>query len=139
MKVKDVMHTGLTFVEPSAPLKDVAKRMRDDDIGAVPVGSDGRLVGIVTDRDIACRAVADNENMSNITAQDVMTKDVACCSPDDDISVAIKAMEKKKIRRLAVADDKKGIVGMLSLGDISHKVSKGLAGEVLRAVSQHHR
>ena len=139
MKVKEVMHTGATFVEPNASLKEVARRMRDDDIGAVPVRADGQLVGMVTDRDITCRAVANNENLSSLTAQDVMTKNVACCSPDDDISVAIKAMETKKIRRLAVADSQRGIVGMLSLGDISHKASKELSGEVLRAVSGHHR
>jgi CBS domain-containing protein len=138
MKVKDVMHKGLRFVEPNASLKEIAKRMRDDDVGAIPVRADGQLIGIVTDRDIACRAVANSENLSALTARDVMTKDVACCSPDDDIAVAIKAMGTKKIRRLAVADGQKGMVGMLSLGDISHKVSKELSGEVLRAVSGHH-
>jgi CBS domain-containing protein len=139
MKVKDVMHKGMTFVEPSASLKEVARLMRDDDVGAIPVRADGQLVGMVTDRDITCRAVATSENLSNLTARDVMTKGVACCSPDDDIALAIKAMEAKKIRRLAVADAEKGFVGMLSLGDVSHKVSEELSGEVLRAVSEHHR
>lgn len=139
MKVKDVMHTGVTFVEPTASLKEIAKRMRDDDVGVIPVRADGQLVGVVTDRDIACRAVANSENVSKLTARDVMTENVACCSPDDDIAVAIKAMERKKIRRLAVTDSQIGMVGMLSLGDISHKVPKELSGEVLRAVSGHHR
>ena len=100
--------------------------------------ADGQLLGIVTDRGITCRAVANSEDLSNLTAQDVMTKNVACCSPEDDIAVAIEAMETKKIRRLAVADSQFGTVGMLSLGDISHGASKKLAGEVLRAVSGHH-
>lgn len=68
-----------------------------------------------------------------------MTKDVTCCSPDDDVTVAIKAMEAKKIRRMPVTDSHRTMIGMLSLGDISHKVSKELSGEVLRAVSGHHR
>ena len=139
MKVKDAMHKGITFVEPNASLKEIAKRMRDEDVGAIPVRAEGQVDGMVTDRDIACRAVANSEDLRNLTARDVMTKDVAYCSPDDDISVAIKAMETKKIRRLAVADGQKRTVGMLSLGDVSHKVSNELSGEVLRAVSGHHR
>jgi predicted transcriptional regulator len=139
MKVKDIMHKGMTFVEPSASLKDVARRMRDDDIGAIPVRANGQLVGMVTDRDIACRAVADKENLSNLTARDIMTKGVACCGPDDDIALAIKTMETKRIRRLAVANAEGDFVGMLSLGDVSHNVPQELSGEVLRAVSAHNR
>jgi len=138
MKVKDVMHKGTTCVEPSTPVKEIAKRMRDGDVGAIPVKADGRLVGIVTDRDITCRALADSGNPAKMTAKDIMTKDVVCCSPDDDVQVAIEAMEAKQIRRLPVTDSHKTMIGMLSLGDISHNVSKELSGEVLRAVSGHH-
>ena len=63
--------------------------MRESDVGAIPVKADSRLVGMVTDRDIACRAFADSVNLAKMTAQDIMTKDVICCSPDDDIEVAI--------------------------------------------------
>ena len=139
MKVKDVMHKGIAFAEPNASLKEIAKRMRDEDVGAIPVRADGQLIGMVTDRDITCRAVANSNDLSKLTARDIMTQNVAYCSPEDDIAIAIKAMETKKIRRLAVADGQKGTVGMLSLGDISHKVSNELSGEVLRAVSGHHR
>ena len=138
MKVKDVMHKGATYVEPSTPVKEIAKRMRESDIGALPVKANGHLVGIVTDRDIICRAVGDSGDLGRMTARDVMTKDLVTCSPDDDIAVAIKAMEAKQIRRLPVTDSHKAIVGMLSLGDISHKVSKDLSAEMLRAVSGHH-
>lgn len=138
MKVKDVMHKGTTCVEAGTPVKEIAKRMRDSDVGAIPVNADGRLVGIVTDRDITCRALAGSGNLTTMTAKDVMTKDVLCCSPDDDIKVAIETMEAKQIRRLPVTDSHKAVIGMLSLGDISHKVSKALSGEALRAVSEHH-
>ncbi len=138
MKVKDVMHKGATCVEPSTPIKEIAKRMRDADIGAIAVKADGHLVGIVTDRDITCRAFAHSDNLAKMTAENVMTKDVVCCSPDDDVHVAIEVMEAKQIRRLPVTDSQKTMVGMLSLGDVSHKVSKELSGEVLRAVSGHH-
>lgn len=139
MKVKDVMHKGATCIEPNTLVTEIAKQMRDADVGAVPVRSDSQLVGIVTDRDITCRAVAGGGDLNRLTAKDVMTKDVTCCSLEDDITVAIKAMEAKKIRRMPVTDSRKAMIGMLSLGDISHKVSKELSGEVLRAVSGHHR
>ena len=138
MKVKDVMHKGVTCVEPTTPVKELAKRMRDSDIGAIPVCADGRLVGIVTDRDITCRAVADTGNLGKMTAQDVMTKDVVCCSPEDHIDLAIDVIEAKQVRRLPVTDSHKNVLRMLSLGDISHKVKKELSGEVLRMVSGHH-
>jgi CBS domain-containing protein len=138
MKVKDVMHKGATSVAPNASLQDIAKRMRDNDIGVVPVTENGHLVGILTDRDIVCRAVADTSNLGKLTARDVMTRDVVCCSPDDDIDIAIDVMETKLVRRLPVTDSHKAMVGMLSFGDISHKVGKELSGEVLRALSGHH-
>ena len=138
MKVKDAMHKGATCVEPSTPVKEIAKEMRDNDIGAIPVKADGQLVGIVTDRDITCRAFSDSGDVARMTARDVMTKDVVSCSPDDDIDAAIEIMEAKGIRRLPVMDSHKTMIGMLSLGDISHKVRKELGGEVLRAVSGHH-
>jgi len=138
MKVKDVMHKGTTCVEPSTPVREIAKRMRASDVGAIPVKADSQLVGIVTDRDITCRALADSGNLAKMTAKDIMTKDVICCSPDDDIQVAIDTMEAKQISRLPVTDSHKTMIGMLSFGDISHKVSKELSGEMLRAVSGHH-
>ena len=138
MKVRDAMHKGATWVEPTTSVTEVAKRMRNNDVGAIPVKTNSHLVGIITDRDITCRAVAKRGDIGNMTAQDVMTKDVVCCSPDDDIGVAIKVMEAKQVRRLPVTDSHKAIIGILSLGDISHKIGKDKSGEVLRAVSEHH-
>jgi CBS domain-containing protein len=133
------MHKGTTWVRSDAPVKNIAKLMRREDVGAIPVRADGELVGIVTDRDIACRALANSGNVDKMTARDVMTKKVVRCSPDDDLAKAIKKMESKKIRRLPVTDSREGLVGMLSLGDVSHKVSKDLSGRMLRALSAHHR
>lgn len=139
MKVKDVMHKGTTSIQLDTPVRNIAKQMLKFDIGAVPVRANGKLVGIVTDRDITCRALANGGNVDAMTAKDVMTKKVISCSPEDDITSAIKMMEAKKVRRLAVTDSGRGVVGMLSLGDVSHKVSKEQSGEMLRAVSAHHR
>jgi predicted transcriptional regulator len=114
-------------------VKDIAKLMRKEDVGAIPVRADGQLVGIVTDRDITCRALANSGDINRMTAKDVMTKKVVHCSPDDDLSAAIRKMELKKIRRLPVTNGHAGLVGMLSLGDVSHKVNKNLSG-VARAL-----
>jgi len=138
MKVKEVMHKGATCVEPTTSIREIAKRMRDADIGAIPVKANGQLVGIVTDRDLACRALANGDVAASLTAKDVMTRDVVCCSADDDVEIAIDVMEAKQIRRLPVTDSHKNIIGMRRLGEISHKVSKELSAEVLRAVSGHH-
>jgi CBS domain-containing protein len=133
------MHKGVTHVTPDTLLSKVATQMRDADVGAIPIRSNGSLVGIVTDRDIVCRAVADGRDAGRMTAKDVMSAEVAFCGPEDDIGTAIKTMETKQIRRLPVIDSARNIVGMLSLGDISHKVGDDLSGEMLRAVSAHHR
>lgn len=138
MKVKDVMHRGVVCVEPTATVKEIAIRMRDSDVGAIPVRADGHLVGIVTDRDVACRGIADSGDAAKMTAQEIMSKHVVCCSPEDDLDLAIEAMEASQVRRLPVTDSHKTIIGMLSLGDLSRGVSKDKSGEVLRAVSGHH-
>ena len=138
MKVKDVMHKGVTSIEQNTPVSDIAMRMRDSDIGAIAVKADSQLVGIVTDRDITCRGLANGGDFTKMQAKDVMTRNVVCCSPGDDVETAIEVMEAQKIRRLPVTNSRKAVVGMLSLGDISHKLTKKRAGGLLRAVSGHH-
>ena len=138
MKVKDVMHAGAEWVEPKTPVSDVAKKMRELDIGAVPVGENDRLVGMVTDRDITCRAVAEGTDLSKITAGDIMTKGIKYCRDTEELEDAVRIMEGEKIRRMPVIDEDKRMVGMLSLGDISHGAPQQLGGEVLKAVSEHH-
>ena len=138
MKVKDVMHRGVTWVEPTISIREIARRMRDDDIGSVPIGENDRLVGIVTDRDIICRGVANGADCNALTARDVMSKPIIYCRADDNLELAIRIMEKNKIRRLPVIDKDKRLVGMLALGDISEIVGQDAAGEVMRSVSAHH-
>lgn len=138
MKVKETMHSGVTWVAPNAPISEIAKKMRDQDIGAIPVGENDRLVGMVTDRDIACRGLADGRDVTRLTASDVMSRPIVFCRADDDVEDAVHTMEQKKIRRLPVIDEKKRMVGMLTLGDISQRVPQALAGEMIQAVSGHH-
>ncbi len=139
MKVKDVMHSGVTWVEPSTKLSAIAKQMQAEDIGAVPVGENDRLVGMVTDRDITCRGLTGGKSPEKLTARDVMTKGITFCRENEEVDDAIRIMENKKIRRLPVINEDKRMVGMLSIGDISHSLPQELSGEVMKAVSAHHR
>ena len=139
MKVKDMMHKGAEYVAPDAKLQVIAKKMRDYDVGAIPVCEGGRTIGMVTDRDIAVRALANGKDLSKLEAKDVMSKDVIFCRDSEEAEDAIRIMEDNKVRRLPVLNEAKKLVGMVSLGDISHALSQDLTGEVTKAVSAHHR
>jgi CBS domain-containing protein len=139
MKVKDVMHKGADWLGPDTPVREIARLMRDHDIGSVPIGEDDRLVGMVTDRDIVCNGVAaDNFDPDAFKARDVMTADIHCCSEDDDLSKAVRHMEDLKIRRLPVINRSKRMTGMLSLGDISRVAPGELVTDWAKSVSAHH-
>jgi CBS domain-containing protein len=138
MKVKEVMHQGVEWVEPNTPISEVAAIMKKHDVGAIPVGDNDRLIGMVTDRDITCRGLANSNDPAKLTARDVMTEGIVYCNEGEDLADAVRVMEQKKIRRLPVINDSKRMVGILSLGDVSHAGTRALTGEVMAAVSAHH-
>lgn len=138
MKVRDAMHKGAEWVEAVTAVATIAKKMRDLDVGAIPIGENDRLIGMVTDRDIAIRVVAEGKDASKLTARDVMSKGIVFCRDTEDVEDAVRIMELKKIRRLPVLGENKRMVGMLSLGDVSHGASQEISGETLKAVSAHH-
>jgi CBS domain-containing protein len=138
MKVKNCMHSGAQWVSPETPVKAVANAMLEQDIGAVPVGENDRLIGMITDRDIVLRAVANGQDVSALKARDVMTKGVVWCRDSDDITHAANLMQSKKVRRLPVIDKNKRMVGILSLGDLSHAGTERTVAAATRGVSAHH-
>jgi CBS domain-containing protein len=138
MKVEKMMHKGVEWVSPNTSISALAKKMQRFDIGAIAVGENDRLIGMVTDRDIVIRGVADGKDTSKLTARDVMTKGVTYCRDNEEVDEAVRIMESKQIRRLPVIDANKRMVGMISLGDVSHAASQKIAAEVTRAVSAHH-
>jgi predicted transcriptional regulator len=138
MKVKDAMHEGCEWVSPDTRVTEIAKMMRKSDIGAIPVGENDKLVGMVTDRDICCKGVANGHDIDMLTARDVMSVGIAYCRDSDDVEDAAELMERRRIRRLPVIDKNKRMVGMLSLGDISHSATPSLTAELTQAVSAHH-
>ncbi|HMJ44159.1 MAG TPA: CBS domain-containing protein [Pseudolabrys sp.] len=139
MKVKDAMHKGVDWVNPDTPVVELAKLMREHDIGAIPIGDNDRLIGMVTDRDIVCKGLAlDGFDPSRATARDVMTPGIHCCREDDDLSKAVRHMETLKIRRLPVINKNERMVGMLALGDVSSSAPGDLVSEWVKSVSAHH-
>lgn len=138
MKVRNAMHEDVQWVSHDVTVTEVAKIMRDQDIGALPVCRDGKIAGMITDRDITIRVTAEGEDPDNVTAAEMMSPHVVWCRTEEDLEDAIHLMDQKQIRRLPVIDDAKKMVGMLSLGDISHAASRELSGEILHAVSAHH-
>lgn len=139
MKVKDAMHKGVEWVGPDTPLSEIAKLMRRSDIGAIPIGENDKLIGMVTDRDIVCNGIAsDGFDVRSATARDVMTPGIHCCREDDDLTKAVQHMETLKVRRLPVINKGKRMVGILSLGDIGLAAQRDLLAECVKSVSAHH-
>ena len=138
MKVKNAMHKGVTWFEPTTSIEQLARLMREHDIGAIPIGENDRLVGMVTDRDIVCRCIAAGLDPKTTTARDVMTEGIIFCLDKQELDDAARIMETKKVRRLPIINGMKRMIGMLSLGDVYHRAPDHLGGEVLHAVSAHH-
>jgi len=133
------MHKRVDWVDPDTPVTDLAKLMRQHDIGAIPIGENDRLIGMVTDRDIVCKGLAeDSFDARRATARDVMTRGIHCCREDDDLAKAVRHMEELKVRRLPVINKSKRMIGILSLGDVSRSAPSDLLSEILKSVSGHH-
>ena len=112
--------------------------MEQEDIGALPVGEDDRLIGMVTDRDIVIRGLGKHDDPLQLSARDVMSKPIVFCTANEELEDAVRIMERKQIRRLPVIDENRRMVGMLSLGDVAAKAAPSLAAETVRAVAEHH-
>ncbi len=133
------MHKGVDWVSPDTPITELAKLMREHDIGAIPIGENDHLIGMVTDRDIVCNGLAqDGFDAQRGTARDVMTAEIHCCREDDDLAKAARHMKELKVRRLPVINKSKRMTGILSLGDLSTSAPSDLLLECLRSVSAHH-
>jgi CBS domain-containing protein len=139
MRVKDVMHKGVDWVSPDTPVAEIAKLMKEHDVGCIPIGEDDRLIGMVTDRDIVCKGLAGkNFDASRTTARDVMTAGIHCCRDEDDLAKAVHHMETLKIRRLPVINKNKRMVGMITLGDVGQFVGSDLLSGCVKSISAHH-
>lgn len=136
MKVRDMMSKNIATVKPDTPIIEVAKVLKDMNIGSVPVCDGNKVVGIVTDRDIVIRELAMGKDVKRDVAKDVMTSGVTTASPDMDIHDASKIMAQRQIRRLPVVENG-ALIGMLALGDIAVQSKlEDDAGEALSDISK---
>ena len=137
MKLQEVMTRNVECIPPQTSLTQAAQKMNALDVGSLPVCDNDRLTGIITDRDIAIRAVAEGRDPNQTTARECMTSQLIYCFEDEDVSEAARIMEVRQIRRLPVLSRNKRLVGMVSLGDIATRVQDDrLSGEVLEKVSE---
>ena len=138
MQAKDIMSKRPEFAPPSWTLKQAADQMRTHDYGFLPIGENDRLIGAVTDRDIAIRAIAEGRDPNRTTLRDVMTKGIHYCLETDRLESVVKQMESLQVRRLVVLNKDKRMIGIISLGDIATKAhNPSLCSELTDAVSHH--
>ena len=136
MKVNEIITHDPQVIRPETALIEAAQKMKSMDIGMLPVCDGDRLVGVITDRDITVRGVAQGCDPKTARVQEVMTPEVIYCFDDEDVKEAAKKMEEKQVRRLPVLNREKRLVGIVSLGDLAVRTGKEkLAGEVLERVS----
>jgi CBS domain-containing protein len=140
MQIKDVMSRDVEIVAPDTPVRDAACRMRDLDTGFLPVGENDRLVGMITDRDIAVRAVAEGKDIKSTCVRDAMTDDVIYCFEDQETDDAAKLMSDRQIRRLPILNRQKRLVGVVSVGDLARVAGARIASQAMQGIAQptHH-
>lgn len=135
MKIREMMTKGTHTVTPDTPVAQVAGVMRLHDIGVVPVVENGRIVGMLTDRDIVLQVVADGADPRQKLVRDVMSVGSISIFEDQDVDEAVDLMQKYQVRRLPVLDHQSRLVGIISLGDLAVEVNADLSGKVLKEVS----
>ena len=131
MRISEIMTRDPELIDPNSSIRDAARRMRDEDIGALPVGENDRLIGMVTDRDIAVRGVAADRTPGTTTVRDVMSEKVFYCFEDDDVEDAARCMADNQVRRLPILNRDKRLTGIVALADIaqSHEECETIALE----------
>ncbi len=135
MKVSEAMTRDVRITSPDQSIREAARIMAEIDAGVLPVGENDRLVGMITDRDIAIRAVAEGKG-PDTSVREVMTQDVKYCFDDEDTDDVARNMADQQVRRFPVVNRDKRLVGILSLGDLAVMEGARPAGEALAGVSQ---
>ncbi|NIP42289.1 MAG: CBS domain-containing protein [candidate division Zixibacteria bacterium] len=137
MKTKEIMREDIKLIHPERTLTEAAKKMQQFDIGALPVVDEDKVVGMITDRDILVRAVAEGANPDQTKTGDVMTKEVVTVYDDQDVEEAKKLMKENQIRRLVILNRDNQVSGVISLGDLATAAfDREDSGEVLEKVSE---
>jgi CBS domain-containing protein len=134
--VREAMTPSVRTASPSQSLADAAQMMKSDDVGSIPIVEEGRLVGIVTDRDIAIRAVAEGVDPNAVTIADIASRELVTVEPDQDLDEALALMARHQVRRLPVVEEDGQLVGILAQADVALEAKEKKAGELLEQISQ---
>ena len=133
--IKEVMTRDVRACEPNATVADAAKVMAQEDVGPVPIVEDGRLIGIVTDRDIVVRVVAEGRDPNATTVSEIASTELVTVSPDDDLDQALKLLAERQIRRLPVVEGDR-LVGIVAQADVARLGKDKTTGEVVEEISR---
>jgi CBS domain-containing protein len=133
--IREVMTTDVRACEPNAAVTDAAKLMAKEDVGPIPVVEDGRIVGLVTDRDIVVRVIAEGKDPKATTVGQIASKDLANVSPDADLDEALKLMAERQVRRLPVVEGDR-LIGIVAQADVARMGKDKKTGEVVEGISR---
>jgi CBS domain-containing protein len=137
MKISEIMTSNFEMIDSTESLIEAAREMKSLDVGALPVREGTRLIGIITDRDIVVRGLAEGRNPDSTQVKDLISSEVVYCYEDDSVEDAARLMEDHQIRRLIVCKHDQTPVGIVSLGDLAVKTRKDeLSGEALERISE---
>jgi CBS domain-containing protein len=135
LKIKEIMTKQVHWLNPDQTIREAARKMSEEDVGALPIADHDRLVGMITDRDIAIRAVAEGKSPST-KLREVMSAQLKYCFEDEDLDHVSTNMAQIQMRRLPVMNREKRLVGIVSLGDLATRGAGRQAAEALRGISR---
>jgi CBS domain-containing protein len=134
--IRDVMTTSPQSIESSSSIVDAARLMRDGDIGSLPVVDGGKLTGVVTDRDITVRVVAEGKDPQNTKVGDVLSQDLVTIDPQQDLDEALRLMARHQVRRLPVVEEDGRLVGIVAQADVAEQGDDRQTGQMVEKISE---
>ena len=133
--IRDAMTSNPSSVEMSSTVIEAAKLMKSEDVGSIPVTEGDRLVGIVTDRDIAIRVVAEGKDVQSVTVDEIASKDLVTVDPQQELDEALRLMAQHQVRRLPVVEEDGRLVGILAQADVAHQGDDTSTGQMVEQIS----
>jgi CBS domain-containing protein len=134
--IREIMTSNPTTVEPSTPVAEAGRIMRDEDVGLLPIVEGGQLSGTITDRDIVVRAIADGRDVQSTTVGEIASRDLVTIDPQQDLDEALRLMAKHQVRRLPVVEEDGRLVGIVAQADVAQAGDDARTGEVVQQISQ---
>ncbi len=134
--IRDLMTPDPRAIEPSTPIAEAARAMKEEDVGPLPIVEGDRLVGILTDRDITIRVVAEGKDPQSTTAGEIASRELVTIDPQQDLDEALRLMAQHQVRRLPVCEEDGRLVGILAQADVARETEESRTGEVVEQISQ---